>query len=43
MIATLFIGTFTSYYLYFAIIEIATTSYIVWAAWNWRDAPLYTE
>jgi len=35
MIATLFIGTTTSYYMFFAIIEIATTLYIVWFAINW--------
>lgn len=36
MIATLFIGTFTSYYLFFAIIEITTTTYIVWLAYTWK-------
>jgi len=35
MIATLFIGTTTSYYMFFACIEIATTLYIVWFAINW--------
>ena len=25
----------TSYYLFFSAIEIATTSYIAWCAWNW--------
>jgi len=34
MIATLFVGP-TSYYIFFACIEIATTIFIVWYAWNW--------
>lgn len=37
MILTLFIGTFTIYYLFFAIIEIATTSFIIWLAWQWKE------
>jgi len=36
MVATLFIGSFTLYYLFFAIIEIATTTYIVWLAFTWK-------
>jgi len=35
MILTLFVGTFTLYYLFFAIIEIATTTFIIWYAWHW--------
>jgi Family of unknown function (DUF6326) len=35
MVFTLFVGTPTTYYLFFAIIEIATTSFIVWYAWKW--------
>jgi len=35
MIATLFVGTPTIYYMFFAIIEIATTTFIIWYAWNW--------
>ena len=35
MIATLFIGTFTTYYLFFATIEIATTIFIVGYAYKW--------
>lgn len=34
MIATLFIGP-TSYYIFFASIEIATTLFIIWYALNW--------
>ena len=37
MIATLFIGSFTMYYLFFAVIEITTTAYIVWVAFHWRN------
>jgi len=35
MIITMFIGKPTHYYLFFGIIEIATTSFIVWYAWKW--------
>jgi len=38
MIATMFIGSGpTNYYLFFGIIEIVTTSFIVWYAWMWRE------
>jgi MFS family permease len=36
-IATLFVGTPTLYYLFFSVIEIATTAFIVWYAWRWRN------
>lgn len=36
MVATLFTG-FTSYYLFFAIIEITTTIFIFWLALSWRS------
>jgi hypothetical protein len=35
MLATLFMGTVTLYYLFFAVIEIATTIFIVVYAWTW--------
>jgi hypothetical protein len=36
--ATLFLGSgTTSYYLFFSIIEIACTAFIVWYAWKWHD------
>ena len=35
--STLFFGTSTIYYVFFSIIEIATTVFIVWFAWNWRE------
>lgn len=38
MVLTLFVGTPTMYYLFFAIVEIATTSFIVWYAWTWTEA-----
>jgi Family of unknown function (DUF6326) len=34
--ATLFVGAPAPYYLFFSVIEIATTVVIVWFAWNWR-------
>ena len=37
MIATLFIGTTTSYYMFFACIEITTTIFIVGFAINWLN------
>jgi hypothetical protein len=36
MIMTLFVGP-TSYYLFFASIEIATTAFIIWYAWSWKN------
>ena len=36
--ATLFVGIPTSYYAFFAIIEIITTSSIVYLAWRWKDS-----
>jgi len=33
---TLFVAVPTSYYLFFTVIEIATTALIVWWAWRWR-------
>ncbi|MBA4381529.1 MAG: hypothetical protein C0406_03090 [Sideroxydans sp.] len=36
-VVTLFIGTPTVYYLFFSIIEIAGTTFIVWYAWKWRE------
>ena len=35
MVATLFVGTTTQYYLFFATIEIATSGIIVWYALKW--------
>jgi hypothetical protein len=37
-LATLFLaGSPTMYYLFFSVIEIATTAYIVWIAWKWSE------
>ena len=36
-VASLFLGANTLYYIFFSIIEVTTTAFIVWAAWNWRD------
>ena len=35
-IASLFLDVPTPYYVFFSVIEIATTLFIVWFAWNWR-------
>ncbi len=37
MVLTLFVGTPTLYYLFFAIVEIACTSFIVIYAWKWIE------
>jgi hypothetical protein len=34
---TLFVAKPTTYYVFFTLIEIATTALIVWYAWNWRN------
>lgn len=41
MLATMFVGDPTSYYLFFGLIEIATTGFIVWYAWYWKEAREY--
>ena len=35
---TLLDGDFTLHYLFFSIVEISTTLYIIWVAWNWRNS-----
>lgn len=35
-LTTLLVARPTMYYLFFSIIEIAVTSFIVWYAWKWR-------
>ncbi len=43
-IATLFVGSPpTMYYIFFSIIEIASTALIVWFAWNWRNVVIITN
>lgn len=37
MIMTMFVGP-TLYYMFFGTIEIATTIFIVWYAWNWSES-----
>lgn len=37
MILTMFVGTPSMYYLFFGIIEIATTLYIIYYAWTWKE------
>jgi Family of unknown function (DUF6326) len=37
-LATLFFGVPAPYYAFFSTIEIATTAFIVWYAWNWTEA-----
>ena len=34
---TLFVAKPTSYYVFFTVIEIASTALIVWYAWKWRN------
>jgi hypothetical protein len=40
---TLFVGVPAPYYLFFSVIEIATTVLIVWFAWNWREPVAQVE
>ena len=35
---SLFAGTPAMYYIFFSVLEIASTVLIVWLAWNWRHA-----
>ena len=41
--STLFLGTSTTYYVFFSIVEIATTVLVVWFAWNWREPVAQVE
>lgn len=38
MVGSMFVGTPVMYYLFFGIIEIATTLYIMWLAWKWKPS-----
>ncbi len=33
---TLLEGDFTKHYIFFSLVEISATLYILWAAWNWK-------
>jgi hypothetical protein len=39
VLASLLVATPALYYLFFGIIEIATTLVIIWKAWTWRNSP----
>jgi hypothetical protein len=39
-LATVFSGVPAPYYLFFSVIEIATTVFIVWYAWKWTESPM---
>lgn len=41
--ATLFVGAPALYYLFFSVVEIATTVLIIWFAWNWRESVAQVE
>ncbi|WP_310556715.1 DUF6326 family protein [Flavobacterium sp.] len=43
MIMTLFVGSFTKYYLFFACIEISTTIFIVWFSIEWLNQKVDRE
>ena len=36
-VASLFVGTPSIYYMFFSVIEIACTTFIVWQAWKWAN------
>ena len=40
---TLFVNTPSMYYLFFSVIEIAATAFIVWYAWTWRQPEVTPE
>lgn len=37
VLASLFVGSAEMFYVFFALIEIATTSYIIFLAWTWEE------
>jgi hypothetical protein len=40
---TLFVAVPTSYYVFFTVIEVASTALIVWYAWKWRNPESESE
>jgi hypothetical protein len=42
-VASLFVGTPTLAYVFFSIILIATSAFIVWYAWRWRNAEVLRQ
>ncbi len=40
---TLFVAKPTTYYVFFTVIEVASTALIVWFAWRWRDPEIESE
>ena len=40
---TLFVAVPTSYYIFFTVIEVASTALIVWYAWKWRNPESESE
>lgn len=43
MVMTLFVGSPAAYYLFFGTIEIATTIFIIWFAWSWKEKEQSSE
>jgi len=37
VVASLFVGTPTMYYMFFAAVEVSTSLFIVWYAWTWAE------
>lgn len=40
LLASLFVGTPTMFYVFFVIVEVATLLFIVWYAWSWKSSIL---
>lgn len=38
LLASVFVGTPTIFYLFFVFVEVATLSFIAWYAWSWKQA-----
>lgn len=36
--ASMFVGEPAAYYMFFGVIEITTTLYIIWVAWRWTES-----
>ncbi len=39
LLASLLVGTPTTYYIFFVIVEVITLLFIVWYAWKWAESP----
>ena len=37
LIASVFVGTPTIFYIFFVVVEVSTLLFIIWYAWSWKE------